>query len=72
MKSAILIISILVVSSISLATYQVDSSMMIDTNSFVFFPLSDPDTDGDGLTDWEEIIVFGTDPNDEDSDDDGL
>ncbi|MBD3192744.1 MAG: hypothetical protein GF308_19045 [Candidatus Heimdallarchaeota archaeon] len=29
------------------------------------------DTDGDGLTDEEES-TYGTDPNDEDSDDDGL
>lgn len=30
------------------------------------------DTDGDGLLDWYENHVFGTDPNDTDSDDDGL
>jgi hypothetical protein len=33
---------------------------------------SDVDTDGDGLTDWEEDNVYGTDPDDTDSDDDGL
>ncbi len=31
-----------------------------------------PDTDGDGLTDGEEVIVYGTDPLDPDSDNDGL
>ncbi len=35
-------------------------------------PASDPDSDGDGLTDWEEVVVWGTDPFDEDTDDDGL
>jgi subtilisin family serine protease len=30
------------------------------------------DTDGDGLTDDDEVNVHGTDPNDADSDDDGL
>jgi parallel beta-helix repeat protein len=30
------------------------------------------DTDGDGLTDYEEMTVVGTDPNDPDTDDDGL
>ena len=33
--------------------------------------LNDIDTDGDGLTDEQEI-AFGTDPNDADTDDDGL
>lgn len=33
---------------------------------------TDVDTDGDGLTDWEEDNVYGTDPDDTDSDDDGL
>ena len=31
-----------------------------------------PDTDGDGLTDDDETNIYGTDPNDPDSDDDGL
>ncbi len=30
------------------------------------------DTDGDGLTDYEELHTYNTDPDDEDSDDDGL
>jgi len=30
------------------------------------------DTDGDGLTDYEELHIYNTDPEDEDSDDDGL
>ncbi len=30
------------------------------------------DTDGDGLTDWEEIYVYDTDPLDPDTDGDGL
>lgn len=33
--------------------------------------IDDKDTDGDGLSDWEENEL-GTDPNDPDSDDDGL
>ncbi|NNE54453.1 MAG: hypothetical protein HKN32_00435, partial [Flavobacteriales bacterium] len=32
----------------------------------------DTDSDGDGLTDWEEHNVYSTDPDDTDSDDDGL
>ena len=32
----------------------------------------DPDTDGDGLSDYDEVMEHGTDPTDEDSDDDGL
>ena len=38
---------------------------------YVFSFDSAVDTDGDGLTDWDEI-VHGTDPYDADSDDDGL
>ena len=30
------------------------------------------DTDGDGLNDYEELITYGTDPNDPDMDSDGL
>ena len=30
------------------------------------------DSDGDGLTDWEEINMYGTDPNNKDTDGDGL
>jgi len=30
------------------------------------------DTDSDGLSDWDEVNVYGTDPDDDDSDDDGL
>ncbi len=30
------------------------------------------DSDRDGLTDWEEENVYGTDPHDEDTDDDGI
>jgi hypothetical protein len=30
------------------------------------------DTDGDGLTDYEELHIYNTDPEDEDTDDDGL
>jgi len=38
------------------------------------FPQTDPlkpDTDGDGLTDYEEVIIYGTDPTKIDSDGDG-
>ena len=35
-------------------------------------PDADADTDGDGLTNWEEVYIYGTDPNDPDTDDDGL
>ncbi len=31
-----------------------------------------PDTDGDGLSDYDEVNTYGTDPNDPDSDDDDL
>lgn len=31
-----------------------------------------PDTDDDGLSDWEEMNIFNTDPNKPDSDQDGL
>ncbi|MDD4902686.1 MAG: CAP domain-containing protein [Patescibacteria group bacterium] len=33
---------------------------------------SDKDSDGDGLSDWEEINVYGTDPHDPDTDGDGM
>jgi hypothetical protein len=34
--------------------------------------LTNPDTDGDGLTDGAEVTLHGTDPADLDTDDDGL
>ncbi len=34
--------------------------------------LWEADSDNDGLTDWDEVNVYGTDPLDPDSDDDGL
>jgi hypothetical protein len=37
-----------------------------------FLPIIGPDTDGDGLTDSEELNVFGTDPLNPDTDADGL
>ena len=33
---------------------------------------TNPDTDGDGLTDGQEVLVYGTDPNNNDTDSDGL
>lgn len=30
------------------------------------------DSDGDGLSDWEEKYIWGSDPHDADSDDDGI
>lgn len=38
----------------------------------LYDPASDPDSDGDGLTDFLEMYVFGTDPDDSDTDDDYL
>ena len=36
-------------------------------------PEDDPDdSDGDGCADLSEILVYGTDPNDPDTDDDGV
>jgi hypothetical protein len=42
------------------------------TGLTIGFSIVDPDTDGDGLTDSEEVNVHGTDPLDPDSDNDGL
>ena len=33
---------------------------------------NDPDSDDDGLSDYDEVITHGADPNDPDSDDDEL
>jgi hypothetical protein len=35
-------------------------------------PPGDIDSDGDGLTDWEETVIYGTNPLDKDTDKDGL
>ena len=35
-------------------------------------PCAPTDNDGDGLTNFDEINIYGTDPNDADTDDDGL
>ncbi len=45
-----------------------------DTNgrTDVFVHDRDPDSDGDGLSDADEVNVYGTNPLDPDSDDDGL
>ena len=38
-----------------------------------YVPVAGPlDSDGDGLTDWEEIHIYGTDPYNPDTDGDGL
>jgi len=34
--------------------------------------MAQTDTDGDSLTDHEEVVTYGTDPNNPDSDSDGL
>ena len=45
----------------------------IGTDYDIFFATgTGPDTDGDGLSDGDEVSVYGTDPLDPDSDDDGL
>ncbi len=46
----------------------IDSSGLSDTD-VVFIG---PDSDGDGLLDFEEVLMFGTDPNDTDTDGDGI
>ena len=49
-------------------TIFVDKSMSVTAN---FVP-DTSDTDSDGLSNYEEITVYGTDPSKEDTDDDGL
>ncbi len=58
-------------SAIPIATVQVDAfSGLIDNLRWI--PAAPADSDGDGLTDDDEINVHGTNPNDPDTDDDGL
>jgi F5/8 type C domain/Bacterial TSP3 repeat len=43
-----------------------------DFSNEVTYDLSKIDTDGDGLSDWDEITVYKTDPNRADTDGDGV
>ncbi len=45
------------------------SAHLIDSDPEIFVEI---DSDGDGLTDYEEIHIYGTDPNNPDTDGDGL
>ncbi|MHA1303352.1 MAG: NosD domain-containing protein [Candidatus Heimdallarchaeaceae archaeon] len=49
-------------------TYGIEGS----AGAIDLYPITFPDTDGDGLDDYIEEMIVGTDPNDEDSDDDGM
>lgn len=51
--------------------YNVDKTQVIVTGRFLSNP-SEVDTDGDGLTDQEEIYGFGTSPLNSDTDNDGV
>ncbi len=51
------------------ATTSVDANDTVDTNGC---SLSQLDSDGDGLNDYEETFVYGTDSNNADTDGDGL
>jgi len=49
---------------------ETDTGTYVDENNTGTDPLN-PDSDGDGLTDGDEVNTFGTDPNDSDHDNDG-
>jgi len=52
------------------ATYIFSPGTKIDGTPFLAPPTDD--TDGDGITDADEVNTYGTDPNDADTDSDGL
>jgi hypothetical protein len=52
-------------------TVETNTGIYIDANDTGTDPLR-PDTDGDGLTDWEEVHLYGTNPVKADTDGDGL
>ncbi|MDP0501306.1 MAG: hypothetical protein Q7P63_14530 [Verrucomicrobiota bacterium JB022] len=43
-----------------------------DTNVIAYFAQDEADDDADGLTNYQEIVVYGTNPNDSDTDGDGF
>jgi hypothetical protein len=46
--------------------------LMTNSSVFSFYLETFPDADGDGLADWAEINIHGSDPFTEDTDDDGV
>lgn len=52
--------------------YKTSSNVTFKSRSLDPFPGTHPDSDGDGLSDEDEINQYGTDPNKADTDDDGL
>ena len=52
--------------------YKTSSNVTFKSRSLSPFPGTHPDSDGDGLSDEDEINQYGTDPNKADTDDDGL
>lgn len=52
--------------------YKTSSNVTFKSRSLSPFPGTHPDSDGDGLSDEDEINQYGTDPDKADTDDDGL
>ena len=71
-KSNVILLVSVITLSIVLAGCVDSGQDITPVSRLTYISTTEEDTDGDGLTDYEEVYDYGTDPNEEDTDGDGF